>query len=266
MGYSFKGIKSYLKGGGMKRRDFTLIELVIVVVVVLILSTFAAGGYRQLIDNSRSRVDQANLRVLNAAVEAYALENDSFPATLGQLRLKDLRRGYVKVIKTASWRTKLSYFLIYINVPAKAYAAHFLSMDTLGKYGTVKEIFHDPADTNGPPSYGINIELKDKRWNDIEAGTLIIGDCDNWTFKSASGLAERHSKHLGFTHFANVITKEGKIGEISGSEEHGKSKGCGKPKKHKKPKGHEKPEEHGKFLKSMGSPKDMGSPKNTEEH
>ena len=103
----------------MKRRDFTLVELVVTAVIILVLATFAAGGYRQLIDNSRSRVDQANLRTLSAAVEVYALENDSFPATLGQLRLKDLRRGYARVIKTAGWRTKLSYFLIHINTPLK---------------------------------------------------------------------------------------------------------------------------------------------------
>ena len=200
----------------MMRKYFTLIELVIVVVVVLILSTFAAGGYRQLIDNARSRVDQTNLKALGAAVGAYTLENDYFPATLGQLRLKDLKKGYARVIKKSDWLTKLAYFLIKVNIPAQASAAPFLSMDNLGKYGAVKDIFNDPADTNGPPSYGINVNLAGKRWSDIPADTIIIGDCDNWTFSSAAGLVRRHSKNLGFVHFANVITKNGKIIEGGG--------------------------------------------------
>ena len=66
----------------MKRKSFTLVELVVVVIVALILATFGMATYRQVIDNAGTRVDQTHLRALGAAVEVYALENDSFPTTL----------------------------------------------------------------------------------------------------------------------------------------------------------------------------------------
>ena len=212
-----------------------------VVVIGLIIATFTLVGYRQLLENARQRVCSTNLKALGAAVEIYALENDVLPATLGDLKLEHLLKGYAKAIDSRDWFTKFSYFFIKINTPPDVYA-QFLTPENLKKYGVTPEIFRCPADTNGPPSYGINANLVGKKLEDIPEGEVVIADCDHYTFTSQDEFSFRHFSGFGLKRLAQMltVTEEGKEvvkkgkGKKKGEPGHkgkGKKKGKGLSKK-----------------------------------
>ncbi len=193
------------------KRGYSLIEIIMVVVVSLVIATFTVVGYRQLLENARQRVCSTNLKALGAAVEIYALENDVLPATLGDLKLEHLLKGYAKVIDSRDWFTKFSYFFIKINTPPDVYA-QFLTPENLKKYGVTPEIFRCPADTNGPPSYGINANLAGKKLENIPPGEIIVAECDHYTFTSQDELSFRHFSGFGLKKLAQmlVVAEEGK--------------------------------------------------------
>lgn len=194
------------------KKSFTLGEIIIAVVIVLILATLGLAGYRQVIDNARQRVCESNLKALEAAVEIYSLENERFPATLGDLKLEHLQKGYARVIKDNDWWTKISYLLVKLSSSREAYA-QMLTPDNLSRYGVDAQIFNCPADTNGAPSYGINASLEGKQWSEISDDTVIIADCDSYTWRNTSNFAHRHKKFWK-KRFANFTRKNRKIDKI----------------------------------------------------
>lgn len=202
----FKGVK---KGGSMGK-SFTLMEVVIVVVLIGILSTLGIATYNQVLDNARQKVCQTNLKTLETAVEMYALENDALPASLSDLKPEHLKKAYAKALREGGWPVKFAYFFVRLNTPKEVYA-QFLTYDNLHKYGAASQVFHCPADTNGPPSYGINSNLKGKRWKDISQDTLIVAECDQYTFSSTGELAHRHIKKLGAVKVALGVRKDKEI-------------------------------------------------------
>ena len=213
----------FIKEGGDMRKGFTLTEVVITVVLIGILSTLGIATYRQVLDNARQKVCKTNLKVLETAVEMYALENDALPASLGDLKPSHVKKAYAKVMRKEGWFTKFAYFFVKLNTPREAYA-QFLTYNNLGKYGAASQVFHCPADTNGGISYGINAQLKGKRWRDISQDTLIVADCDTPTFGE---LAYRHIRHLGAKRVALGIKKSKKMTK---KEKEGKGpKGKGSP-------------------------------------
>jgi competence protein ComGC len=195
------------------KRSFTLIETIITVVIILIFATFGLVGYRQILDNARQRVDETNQQALARALAIYSLENDRFPATLGELKLEHLKKAYAEVIEKGDWFTKFSYFFVKLNTPPQVYA-QFLTPENLAKYGVREEMFHCPADPNGLPSYGLNEALANKRWDDIAEGEILIGDCDAHTFDITTldtDLAYRHITNWGTKRITVVTTKGGKV-------------------------------------------------------
>ncbi len=178
------------------KRSFSLVEIITVVFILLIVVTFGIAGYRQLVDNARQRVCETNLKALEAAVEIYALENDIVPATLGDLKLEHLKKGYAKALQEGGWFTKFAYFIVKLNTPSEVYA-QFLTPENLKKYGVVEEIFHCPADKNGAPSYGINANIAGKKWSEVGEDTIIVAECDDYTFDSLDDLAPRHIRKMG---------------------------------------------------------------------
>ncbi len=189
-----------------RKRVFTLIELVTVVIVIGILSGLGVVGYNQVLENAKAKVCATNQKALEKAIEIYSLEHDALPASLGLLRLEDLRKGYAQALKGKELRMGFNYWLIKISTPSQAYAA-FLTPDNLKKYGVSEKIFHCPSDSDGGVSYGINADLRDLKWSEIPEGTPIIADCDNYTFNSSTNFPERHKRKLLTESFAQMDLK-----------------------------------------------------------
>ena len=70
----------------LKRRGFTLIELVVVVLVIGILAAVAAPKILDMANNSRTSATRHSLTVVRDAIELYKSQNGDYPgsaATLG---------------------------------------------------------------------------------------------------------------------------------------------------------------------------------------
>jgi prepilin-type N-terminal cleavage/methylation domain-containing protein len=77
----------------MRRRAFTLVEIMIVVLIIGILCMIAVPGWMNARDNSRQKTCLSNLRQINDAKEIWATDtrqSDGAPCTQG-----DLWPGYI---------------------------------------------------------------------------------------------------------------------------------------------------------------------------
>jgi prepilin-type N-terminal cleavage/methylation domain-containing protein len=206
-----------------KRKGYTLIEITFTTAVLLILISLGLAGYSQLLDNARQRVSKGNLKALGVAVETYIAENDALPASLGDLKLEYLERGYARVMEESDWRMKFSQFLVKLNIPNEAHAA-FLTYDTLKSYGAKEAIFQDDADTNGGASYGMNGTLQGLSWDFVSGNTIIVASSDNYVFNSEADLAYRYGgglfgtgdTALGITKDLNLVSVDSNDGVVGG--------------------------------------------------
>jgi len=197
------------------RRYFTLIETMITVVIVLVIASLGIVSYRQLLDSARQKVCELNLKTLEKATEFYALEEDGLPASLGKLKREHIERAYAWIMKREGnlWINKLAFLFVKLNTPPQVYA-QFLTPDNLRKYGVTKGIFHCPSDPSGNISYGINVHLAGKKWEDILWGTPIIAETcgGNLTFDpdDSTTVCARHIRNFGLQHITQAVLK-GKI-------------------------------------------------------
>jgi general secretion pathway protein G len=73
----------------MRRRGFTLIEIVVVITVIAILATLVAPNVFRHVDTAQDATARAQIEMLGAALDAYRLDNGRYPTTqqgLGALR------------------------------------------------------------------------------------------------------------------------------------------------------------------------------------
>ena len=200
-------LKQAFKLGKEIKRGFTLLELLVVLAVLLVLSSTAMFLYQRGLAHAKETICQTNLRAIHEAITLYSAENDALPASLGQLKLKHLERGFAKATEGKGWLIKAYTFLIKLDTSDHAYA-QFLTYENLKKYGAAEKIFHCPADDNGGASYAINGQAQGKAWGEIPKNTILVADCDHYVFHSLDELSDRHS------HKAQAIRKSAVLVEI----------------------------------------------------
>ena len=184
----------------MGRKSFTIMEVIVVVIIIGILATLGFPAYRNVIEDSRAKVCQANLSALQTALDVYAMEHDVMPGDLSELPAKYLERGYAKVLQQkGAWKIKLAYFILGIGQGKLAYAG--LLTDDLAKGNA--SLLTCPDDTTPPAaggrSYGVHAGLAGMTSHDyrnLRGDTLMIGDCEAQTFdgNSGRGLEMRHRR------------------------------------------------------------------------
>lgn len=188
-GLSLQQAPTRLRG---KKKGFTLVELLVVMSIIIILASIGMYAYQRGLAYAKETVCKTNLKVLEDAVERYLMENDAFPASLGQLKPEHLEKAYAKAMEDRGWLKKLCFFLVKYDASEQAYA-QFLTYENLKRYGLSERILHCPADINGGVSYGINSNIAGKKWSDVDKDEIIVADCDYYTFATLDELAKRHN-------------------------------------------------------------------------
>ena len=64
-----------------RRHGFTLIEILVVIVVIAILATLVAPNVFQHVGAAKSATAKSQIEMLGAALDAYRLDNGSYPST-----------------------------------------------------------------------------------------------------------------------------------------------------------------------------------------
>src|SRR5471032_2026980 len=73
-----QGVRLGLRG---RRPGFTLIEILVVIVVIAILATLVAPNIFQHVGAAKSATAKSQIEMLGAALDAYRLDNGSYPTT-----------------------------------------------------------------------------------------------------------------------------------------------------------------------------------------
>ncbi len=238
----------------MRKAAFVLMEIMVALVAIGILITLGFPVYQNIVEDSKAKVCDANLKALQNSLNVYAMEHDTMPASLSQIPQEYIKKAYAGILKEkGAWKIKLAHFVISLDKRGLAYAA-FLK-DDIARGDT--KLITCPRDTNPSPthgSYGVNSALTNissQDYQNLSAGTLMVGDCVNATFSSAAELTERHRHFtiLGQSEtYAQVVDIKGRI-----KEEHGgrvKDKEAGD--KDEDEDEDEDEEEHGKSSKRHG--------------
>ncbi|MDD5596054.1 MAG: hypothetical protein PHY94_07435, partial [Candidatus Omnitrophica bacterium] len=208
----------------MVKKSFALMELIITIVIVGILATIAVPIYRNTIEDAEAKVCQANLKVLDAALNIYVMENDAMPGDLSNLSPAILKKAYAQVMRQEdAWKMRLAYMIVGWQERGLAYAGllHDLAR------GDINSITC-PADRTPPKeggvSYGLNAVLHNMRTQDFKAlpnNTMLIGDNEAASFNDSSSFAARHTHVLSILNkdeYAQAITKDKQIQVVVGNQ------------------------------------------------
>ncbi|MDD5669910.1 MAG: prepilin-type N-terminal cleavage/methylation domain-containing protein [Candidatus Omnitrophica bacterium] len=201
----------------MAKQGFTLVEIVVVVVIVGILTTIGFPVYHNIVENSKAKVCETNLKTLQTSLDIYALDNDTMPASLSQLPQKYIRMAYKQVLSGKdAWKIKLAFIIVDWKEHGIAHAA-FLKDDVARGNITLVTC---PMDLTGPSkggiSYGVNASLANMSsidYRKLPPATVLIGDSDSATFSGVDGLARRHKQYSFFSPqpYYQAVTKEGSL-------------------------------------------------------
>jgi hypothetical protein len=176
-----------------------------------------------VVEDSKARICEANLRTLKTGLDIYAAENDVMPGDLSQLPPSYVNRAYAKIMsEKGAWRIKLAAAVVSWDSRNTAMAS--VGPKPAGLMQAISKgdvaLLTCPSDPTPPDqggiSYGLWGHLKDMtalEYHDLPPDTLLIADCDGESFKQPHHLATRHEHYaLGAVKsFSNAITKGGTV-------------------------------------------------------
>jgi len=188
----------------MKKNGFTLVEILAAVIILSILTSLSIVAYQKTLETNDERICQQQQKILQGAIEAYTIENDSLPNELAQLKPEHIHLAYLKVTGLPQSNKLLAFWQDFLGTkPAIAQTSV-----ELGKYYNYdtrilrcpddKTVSSDPKYT----SYKINTydfidtaDLKDS----TKADTALIYDKDAYHKKAFSFSGEKYQVSIGPT-------------------------------------------------------------------
>ncbi|MFA4984726.1 MAG: prepilin-type N-terminal cleavage/methylation domain-containing protein [Candidatus Omnitrophota bacterium] len=212
----------------MKKMAFTLIEVMLVIIIAGILFSVGVPSYQNFVESQKAKVCQTNLRTLEQALDIYAIDHDTMPASLSEIPNETIDKAFAGILQEkGAWRIRLAYFVTdLMNHDNLLYAAPvtpFVKQLARGNH----RVLVCPKDyavlEHGGVSYGINsalAKMKKKNYKQLAATTIMLGDCDMPEFSDASQLSSRHVYHKNITqkqNYAIAISKASQLYLASGS-------------------------------------------------
>lgn len=73
----------------VRKRGFTLIELLIVIVIIGLLASLVAPAMFSKVSSSQRKTAEAQMQMLETAIDTFRLDNGDYPDSLGELRKSD---------------------------------------------------------------------------------------------------------------------------------------------------------------------------------
>lgn len=164
----------------MKRKSFTLIEILVGMIIFSILASLSIASYRKTIETNNERICTENLKVLQKAIEIYTLENDSLPLTLAQLTPQQIYLAHSQ----AAGETKENHFIAALRNTLGIKPA--LAKSLSGYYAGNKNIFRCPNDTAAAtPATGGCL-----------TSTTEVFSCSSYTFNFTAATIDAATKRL----------------------------------------------------------------------
>ncbi len=198
----------------MRKKAFSLMEIIVVLVVVGILATVSMPAYQNFVEESKNKVCDTNLKALQTALEIYAIENEVLPASLSQLQGKYIREAFHRVLnQRGAWKIELAYLVIGWREYGIAHAEFLKDEIAKGNVGLITCPKDQTNPASGGTSYGLNAALAEISLGDyktIPADAVLIADCDSPVFNGMGDLSKRHFQYqvLNKIDYAQVVTKK----------------------------------------------------------
>lgn len=184
-------------------RGFTLVEIMAAVIILSILTSLSIVAYQKTLETNDERICQQQQKILQGAIEAYTIENDSLPNELAQLSPEHIHIAYLKVTGRqgnkllAFWQDFLGTRPAIAQTPPEL--GKFYNYDTrILRCPRDKTVSSNPKYT----SYKINTydfidtaDLKDT----AKTNTALIYDRDAYHQKAFSLSGEKYQVSIGPT-------------------------------------------------------------------
>lgn len=170
----------------MGKKSFSMVEILIVLIIVGVLAALTLVSYQKTIEATNDKICKQNLKVLQAAIDVYALENNTLPVTISQLNPRHIHLAYEKVFAGSGENRLLAY------VGSILWAKPALAQSLKSYYGGDSKTLLCPAD----PNYKAKLA-------EIKAGTFDDNDSsynfrkDDYVFKD--GKLKKNSVYAIFS-------------------------------------------------------------------
>ncbi len=122
----------------LKKKGFTLIELLIVVAIIGIIAAIAIPNLLNAIQRGRQKRTMADMRAIGTAVEAYAVDNNRYPAGGSALSAIAgvVEPRYIRTLpRLDAWQNNFDY----VSGPAAAPQSY--TIESYGKNGANEAYF-----------------------------------------------------------------------------------------------------------------------------
>ena len=96
----------------VRRRGFTLLELIIVIAIIGILASIAVPNYMQTPVRAREAVLKTNLRTIREVIDQFHADKGGYPAALEDL----VEKGYLRKVPVDPITGEANWVLIYEEV------------------------------------------------------------------------------------------------------------------------------------------------------
>lgn len=181
----------------MRKTAFTLLEILTALIIVAILTSISIISFQKATETADARLCEQNQKVLETAIEIFALENDSLPITLTQLSDRQIYLAYQKVVGEPKENKLLAFITDMLGVKSA------IAQTSLRRYyGGDRKVLRCPKDnraftqndinnlTDQYVSYELNTTafstLADLTTRNVRA---IIYDKDTWHRRAGTSYA-----------------------------------------------------------------------------
>lgn len=215
----------------MKKKSFTLIEILVALIVLSIIASVSVALYQKTVDTNNERICAENLKVLQAAIDIFTVENDALPAALALLTPRHIYMAYSRVAGerkenpiSIAIRNLFSTKLALAGGADSTYndEPHSLIPFVRRYINGKKKLFRDPAQGSPPTLGGCGITFGSPLTCGSYNFNFNTNTFDNTTnelikdspFALISDSGDRHRGKYGTGTYTIGVTPGGRVGKV----------------------------------------------------